>query len=72
MNLDMRFPLSKSCLTPLKLHRHIFYIIYHKNNYQAYQKVHFKIFQHTLLNNFQYYLQLKFKYLTNYQKKIFF
>ena len=36
MNLNMRFPLPKSCRTPLKLHRHVFYIIYLKNNYQAY------------------------------------
>ena len=35
MNLNMRFPLSKSYRTTTKLHRHVFYIMYHKNNYQA-------------------------------------
>ena len=49
MNLNMRFPLSKSCQTTPKLLRHVFYIMYHKNYYQAYWKVHFLIFQPTLL-----------------------
>ena len=48
MNLNMKFPLFKSCQTTLKLLRHIFYIINHKNYYQAYWKIHFLIFQHTL------------------------
>ena len=51
MNLNMRFPLSKSCQTTLKLLRHVFYIMYHKNYYQAYWKVHFLIFQPTLMVN---------------------
>ena len=44
----MRFPLSKSCQTTLELLRHVFYIMKHKNYYQAYWKVLFLIFQHTL------------------------
>ena len=51
MNLNMRFPLSKNCPTTPKLHRYVFYIIYHKNNYQAYKKDHFLVFQHTLTHN---------------------
>ena len=40
MNLNMRFPLSKSCQMTSKLLRHVFYIMYHKNYYQAYFSTH--------------------------------
>ena len=50
MNLNMRFPLSKSCQMTPKLPRHVFYVMYHKNRFQAYWKVHFLIFQHTLIH----------------------
>ena len=45
MNLNMRFPLSKSSQTTPKFLRHVFYIMYHKNYYQAYWKVNFFNFQ---------------------------
>ena len=51
MNLNIGFPLSKSCQTTPKLHRHVLYIMYHNNFYQAYQKVNFLIFQHILVAN---------------------